>query len=594
MINVKLIRKKGGSQSAGRSTGGNRYTGGARSTDYATEAGHAKEADHSKNADNATLAAEATHAASSADLDKESSVWTTIKGWIDTLKENCLKWFLRKDIDDTASGLITFLKGFVSKAIAKFLKGFTIGTDGKYGIDENGVATLAELVAEKLRSSDFRSGYFDGSGFGVYKDGNTSVAEIDRLYVRMKAVFAELEIRKLSYVGGDQVHSFAGSTLQKVVPLDKSGNVITDGSKANAFKCYFVDDDGTTMTENWWKIGDQARCQTFNIQDRITHNASNRYYWRLVVETGTEEQTVNGEKRNVGYAVLSNDVGGFTLKNPDDPTKNIQDKDGKDIVFIGMQSTDKDTDPDNPTTITNDDPMAEDKIVQLGSQCDEERSYAYIEYVTEQKRVDYYGINTYSLNGCAVEQHSPHGGFVYTKWFEMRVGNPDTWHPFINDRGDYDDNTEFSYYDSCTLDGSRWLHIGKESTTGVRPSDDDTVWQLIVAGFNDSSSIELKVYCDNDKKLAWNDSCTLTCKVVKGTRDLTDTVTYWKVERDSGDSASDALWSTKDKVRNFAGSLLLVTGEEEDDIGNGTSAKFTFTASDKNRNVMAKKTITIN
>lgn len=127
-----------------------------------------QEADHSENADNATLAAEATHAASSADIDAGSSIWTTIQGWIAKLRKDCLMMFLRKDTDDTASGLITFVKGLVSKAKAVFqddvevdnnldVKGnLSIGPSGTYGITKDGIATLAVRLRNTSRAATSR------------------------------------------------------------------------------------------------------------------------------------------------------------------------------------------------------------------------------------------------------------------------------------------------------------------------------------------------------------------------------------------------------------------------------------------------------
>lgn len=511
---------------------------------------------------------------SSQDKASLSSGLSELKAWAETEFARLGLKYLSKTSADTASDIITFLEGVA------------LG-DGSYGVTGAGLATLAGVIAGQLRSPGFKAGYLDGKGFGMYTDGNgRAVTETDLLYVRMKAVFAELEVRKLSYVGGDQVHSFAGSTLQKVVPVDSTGSEVTDGSTPNAYKCYYLDDDGTTRTQNWWKVGDQARCQTFDIEAGVYQDMSNKYYWRLVVATG-EEDVVTGTDpdggsvtKHMGYVTLSNAGAGFTLKDPSDGTKNIQ-ADGTDVTFIGYD-----------TSAVNDAPAAGDKIVQLGSQCDPSRGYAYIIYVTEQRRVDYAGISDYDLAGHEVAQYSPRGSFAYSKYFQLRSGDPSAWHPMVNYRGAYDDTLAYSYYDEADYGGSLWLHIGTSDTTGVAPGTDGTVWQIVVAGYDDSSGARMVIETDGDYQLAWGESCTLTCRVEKGTRDLTSQVKAWAVERDTGDSAADALWAAKDKARNFAGSLLLVTGASEDDLGSGTSARFTFTASDSGGSTMAKRSLT--
>ena len=81
-----------------------------------------------------------------------------------------------------------------------------------------------------------------------------------------------------------------------------------------------------------------------------------------------------------------------------------------------------------------------------------------------------------------------------------------------------------------------------------------------------------------DGFLAWGEVCTLTCKIMKAWEEKTDRVKSWKVERTSGDSASDKAWLLKDKVKNFSGSIDISHGQQEDDLGESLSTLFTFTA----------------
>lgn len=519
-----------------------------------------------------------------------------------TVKDVGKDIFLSKTSDDTAQGVITFLKGLLlgdgsygvteqgAATLASILS-------GKWSISQEGVATLAEAVAEYMHSEDWKQGYFDGAGFGAYKEDGTGLAvvETDKLYVRRKAVFAELEIRKLSYVGGDQVHSFAGSTIRKVVPVDSTLTKLDDDSTdtPHAYKCYFDDDDGTTRTENWWEVGDQARCQTFNIEAGTHDNVGNKYYWRLVIATGTEDvEMQDGTTKTMGYVILSNKGSDspFTLVDPS-TGENYKDANGNDIVFIGMDDT-----TNNYSGNRGDAPAEEDKIVQLGSQRDASRGYAYIIYVTEQRRVDYAGISSYNLSDHEVAQYSPKGSFAYSDSFELRSGSPGdgNWHPMANYRGDYSDDVSYSWYDEVAYDGSMYVHTGTETTIGIAPGsdEDDGVWTIVVAGYNDSCDAEMVITTDGDWFLDFGESCTLTCKVMQGNRDLTEKVKQWTVERDTGDSVDDAAWQDKDKVKNFAGTLLLVSSSAEDDLGSAESkAVFTFTAFDSSNAVMAKRRI---
>lgn len=190
-------------------------------------------------------------------------------------KSDDWKKILRKDIPDTADELITFLSGIALK--------------NDTGIDGEGNATLRKVVAEVLQSEDFSKGLLDGKGFGIYDELGSKVMELDKLLVRQKMIIQELEIRKLSYVGGDQVFSSAGSKVVKVKTL-------LNGD----FRCYILADDGTTRTMNDWRIGDQAKFKTDNIKEGVYKNVSNRYYWRLVVNRGEEWMLGDALRRKIG------------------------------------------------------------------------------------------------------------------------------------------------------------------------------------------------------------------------------------------------------------------------------------------------------
>lgn len=140
------------------------------------------------------------------------------------------KYFLRKDKEDIANELITFLKGFL------------IGKNG--------------------------------SGWTVLEDGTTQ-AVVDRLYVKIKAVFDELEVKKKTHVGGEQIISPAGMKCVRVEELDES------------YRCFFLSEvDGVTV-HNEFTVGTLALAQEFNIKEGTSHNVSNRYYWREVIGVGS-------------------------------------------------------------------------------------------------------------------------------------------------------------------------------------------------------------------------------------------------------------------------------------------------------------------
>lgn len=139
------------------------------------------------------------------------------------------RYFISKINSDTANGLITFLKGLL------------IGKNG--------------------------------SGITVLENG-MSQAVVDYLYVKVKAVFDELEVKKKTYVGGEQVISHAGMKCSRVDELD------------DVYRCYFKEEEDGIEIENQFTPGSLAIAQECNIKTGVSHHVGNRYYWRLVTAVG--------------------------------------------------------------------------------------------------------------------------------------------------------------------------------------------------------------------------------------------------------------------------------------------------------------------
>lgn len=145
-------------------------------------------------------------------------------------------------------------------------------------MSESGAVTaiLDELKnVFSIVSPDFVSGDL-GNGYVLKYDQKTgrSYLEVDELLVRKLAYFVELIIKRLSHVGGEIILTPASLKCSKVEVYD------------TYYRCYFEQDDGDKSIVQEFKAGDQARCQTFNVQEGTNHNVSNTYYWRLVTATG--------------------------------------------------------------------------------------------------------------------------------------------------------------------------------------------------------------------------------------------------------------------------------------------------------------------
>lgn len=226
------------------------------------------------------------------------------------------KFFIRKDRPDEAGFLIKFLGG---------------------------------LFSDYIQSMNFSSGAL-GEGFVIKVDSKTgkSYIEVDELSVRIKAMFSELEIKKLSYAGGNYMFTAAGMKCGKVEEHE------------DFWRCYLLVDDGETAIENPFKEGDQVRFQDFNIKPGVYENVSNRYYWRLCVGVGED--------------------------------------------YIDLSKTDCDANSDTP--------QEGDSLVQLGNRTDKKRQNAITlsVYGDDAPSIHQYaGIDSYSMAGKEVTVISPQG-----------------------------------------------------------------------------------------------------------------------------------------------------------------------------------------
>ena len=448
--------------------------------------------------------------------------------------------FLRKNIPDTAQEVITFLKGIA------------VGENG-YGFSE-----LGELIANAVKSRDFHSGLFDGAGFGIYKDEyGKSVAEVDKLNVRQKATFSELEYKRLAFTTGDVGFTSASAHISDVIPIDNTGVPIVkstiyfqsankqvlvnnallsystapNGKIITAYRCYFLADDGDRRTSNDWRIGDQAMCKTSNLVSRTAGGSANRYYWRLVVNKGTE--TINGKLYH--FVDLSDVRGSFELT-----------IDGTQYTCIGYD-----------TKAENDIPKAEDDIIQLGSQIDKDRQYAYIIYISEGKRVDYAGINDYDLTSHIVNEFSPRGTKVRSDRFEIiSAAGTGVSGSLVCDRGEWVDGTIAGHYDRFSYQGSLWLYVAKEPSVDV-PSDKSTKW---IKQVSQSDVYSLEVVVKSGSIRNGKGSIVLEATLYKGTDNVSNEYppSMWSWMRNSG-SSTDRAWNDAHKK---VGRLLTITAAE--------------------------------
>ena len=198
-----------------------------------------------------------------------------------------------------------------------------------------------QVTTDEIISDNFVSGPL-GEGMNLIRRDSSgkSYLEIDKIFARYKAVFAALEIRKLTYAGGNYIFSPAGATCTMVE--DKEG----------FYRCYFTADDGEKAVENLFRTDDFVQCRESNIKSGTYENISNRYYWRRCIATGDD--------------------------------------------YIDLSKSDCDTDSDIPAI--------GDSMVTIGNKTVSARQNAIIISVYGEGSpsfIQYKGINTFSLEGKA-------------------------------------------------------------------------------------------------------------------------------------------------------------------------------------------------
>ena len=254
MIETKIIVKPKGNSGTGNSSGASSYGG-----EYVSEADYAARAGKAKKAESADLATRA-NTANTADRAK----YADKAGELDGEAEVLLR-YIRKDIDDTAQGTVTWEK------VQKLVSGLVVGNFNS----ENGGSWTPDAEGRSHFITDY-------------------------LEVRMKAIFEELVIKKTSTIGGKEIISPAGGVVaHKVEEVTITYNEISQ----KAYRCYFLAEQEGDAVDNDFAVNDQVRSESFNVKAGTYHKAGNHFYWRLVI--GRDEDPVELEGKKYHYIDLS-------------------------------------------------------------------------------------------------------------------------------------------------------------------------------------------------------------------------------------------------------------------------------------------------
>ena len=159
--------------------------------------------------------------------------------------------YVRKDIDDRVSSILTFLKGV------------------HFG-------------------EDFEK---DLHGAGIYRDEQGSWhIDTDYIHARKKLTAEEVEVMKTSHIKGKVVNSAGGFVISRIEKI------------AGAWRCYFVQQDSEgRRVYNSMRKNDLALCETFNLVD-AGGQLSNHYWHRRVTDVGTDYVDIADNTKAEDYA----------------------------------------------------------------------------------------------------------------------------------------------------------------------------------------------------------------------------------------------------------------------------------------------------
>lgn len=432
-----------------------------------------------------------------------------------------------------ASQALSKINDDIAQGIIRFMQGLKLG-NGVKGIDANGNAVLGDVqmldaVLRRIVSLGYNGATQQGFGIVDRGDGKFRL-DINDLQVWGKAVFQELEVRKLSYAGGNVYLSGSGSKIFKTEEL------YNEAGKLRGWRCWLLADDGTTATQNMWRVGDQARCQTFGLANK---QKPTRSWWRLVTAVSEENVALIDELGNELY-------------------------DGKKFAWIEIAK-------DN-CELGSDVPMAGDTIVLDGNQNPNERERQGVMILettgaNTPRIVAYKGVVGYTHEGCEVFYLSPQGSRIVSTSFEWVSPTGDIIH-IVNYRGEWQSGVSYGYYDQVSHGNGVWLCTNINGST-TEPKEGNADWQLVMKaekGEKGDDGVAYQVMITSDTgtvMINGSGKMTLNATLLCNGEDISDTVgnSAWLWWRKSADAEDDAVWN---RLHEGVGRSCLITRDDVD------------------------------
>ena len=378
--------------------------------------------------------------------------------------------FLSKKTDDTASGIITFLKGIkiASSLIRSLLK-----KDDKGEITDEAIMSALRIIKEiednneKLKNLFLRKdipdstkhilSLFGGAVFG--KDGfaegltgfGAKIGEDGRGEMRSLKVWEELIVPLLVYnrvdiIIGDKWRSPGAGVIESVTPdTDAEGNLLPSGTatlklEAGELGAIAVDD----MNMGIWHFGDE-RDATEDSDDGIGNfnfAGFTTAYWRITEIQDQENKTFRYVLRD-GYNVHPQPQMKFSCRG------NFTNEKRQTSVY-------------ETRTYTR----------MLWKQNDWEIGKRNI-------ALQYGDLSNLNIFGINATGYAFYGNSLYFTGTVTQIREDGTEVIVANDRTDWNPGDFAAYYDRVSYEGELWICISKDGTNTI-PSKDDPTWKLQV------------------------------------------------------------------------------------------------------------------
>lgn len=257
--------------------------------------------------------------------DKESSLIPQYKITLRNDKTVGTIQKIQNQIDSIVSGKIGVSSdgGYNAAQIKSLIKSF--GSTFFLRKDQDDIAKGVITFENQIKSHDFAQGNLMGAGWSIYRDGNGNVVvETDRMIIRKDLSVSELIVNQETFQKGSNIYVKGGCTITRVEEAD------------TYYRCYFDNKDGEEFSG--FVVGDQARCQRY---DKSYQNVI-KYYWRLVVDVGDDYVDLSKtDADGTGLPTEGDDIA--QLGNRTDKTRQSAvvispDSGGSVVIWAGINS----------------------------------------------------------------------------------------------------------------------------------------------------------------------------------------------------------------------------------------------------------------